>query len=32
VGLSNLPNVEFLNLSNGEEGTGPERNSETVKN
>lgn len=32
VGLSNLPNVEFLNLSNGEEGTGAERNSETVKN
>ena len=32
MGLGDLPNVEFLILSNGEEGTGPERKSKTVKN
>jgi len=32
MGLFDLPNVEFLTLSNGEAGTGPERNSQTVKN
>jgi len=32
MGLCDLPNVEFLTLSNGEAGTGPERNSQTVKN
>jgi len=31
VGLCDLPNVEFLNLSNGEAGTGPERTSRKVK-
>jgi uncharacterized protein with ATP-grasp and redox domains len=31
MGLSGLPNVEFLKMSNGEVGTGPERNSQTVK-
>jgi uncharacterized protein with ATP-grasp and redox domains len=31
MGLCDLPNVEFLNLSNGEAGTGPERNSQEVK-
>jgi damage-control phosphatase, subfamily I len=31
MGLCDLPNVEFLKMSNGEEGTGPERNSQTVK-
>jgi uncharacterized protein with ATP-grasp and redox domains len=31
MGLCDLPNVEFLTLSNGEAGTGPERNSKTVK-
>lgn len=31
VGLGSLPNVEFLLLGNGDKGTGPERNSETVK-
>jgi uncharacterized protein with ATP-grasp and redox domains len=31
MGLCDLPNVEFLILSNGEAGTGPERNSQTVK-
>ena len=31
VGLCDLPNVEFLKLSNGEAGTGPERNSQEVK-
>jgi uncharacterized protein with ATP-grasp and redox domains len=31
VGLYDLPNVEFLTLSNGEAGTGPERSSQTVK-
>jgi uncharacterized protein with ATP-grasp and redox domains len=30
VGLCDLPNVEFLSLSNGEAGTGPERSSHTV--
>jgi len=30
--LCDLPNAEFLTLSNGEAGTGPERNSQTVKN
>jgi uncharacterized protein with ATP-grasp and redox domains len=32
MGLCDLPNVEFLTLSNGEAGTGPERSSQTVKN
>ena len=32
MGLCDLPNVEFLKLSNGESGTGFERNSQTVKN
>jgi uncharacterized protein with ATP-grasp and redox domains len=32
MGLCDLPNVEFLKMSNGEAGTGPERNSQTVKN
>ncbi|MBN1244129.1 DUF89 family protein [Candidatus Bathyarchaeota archaeon] len=32
VGLCDLANVEFLKMSNGEAGTGPERNSQTVKN
>jgi damage-control phosphatase, subfamily I len=31
MGLSGLPNVEFLKMSNGEVGAGPERNSQTVK-
>ena len=31
IGLCDLPNVEFLNLSSGEAGTGPERNSRKVK-
>jgi len=31
MGLCDLPNVEFLILSNGEVGTGPERSSQTVK-
>jgi uncharacterized protein with ATP-grasp and redox domains len=31
MGLCDLPNVEFLALSNGEAGTGPERSSQTVK-
>jgi len=31
IGLSDLPNVEFLTLSNGEAGTGPERSSQKVK-
>jgi len=31
LGLFELPKVEFLKMSNGEAGTGPERNSETVK-
>jgi uncharacterized protein with ATP-grasp and redox domains len=31
VGLDKLPNVELLTLSNGEPGTGPTRNSQTVK-
>ena len=31
VGLCDLPNVEFLNLSNGEAGTGPERTSREVQ-
>jgi hypothetical protein len=31
VGLCDLPNAEFLTLSNGEAGTGPERSSQTVK-
>jgi uncharacterized protein with ATP-grasp and redox domains len=31
MGLCDLPKVEFLTLSNGETGTGPERNSQTVK-
>ena len=31
MGLCDLPNVEFLKMSNGESGTGPERNSQTVK-
>jgi uncharacterized protein with ATP-grasp and redox domains len=31
MGLCDLPNVEFLALSNGETGTGPERNSREVK-
>jgi uncharacterized protein with ATP-grasp and redox domains len=32
MGLCDLPNVELLKLSNGEAGTGPKRNSQTVKN
>ena len=32
MGLYDLPNIEFLKLSNGEAGTGPKRNSQTVKN
>jgi damage-control phosphatase, subfamily I len=32
MGLDLLPNSEFLVISNGETGTGPERNSQTVKN
>jgi len=32
MSLCDLPNVEFLTLSNGEAGTGPERSSQTVKN
>jgi uncharacterized protein with ATP-grasp and redox domains len=31
MGLGDLPNAEFLTLSNGGAGTGPERNSQTVK-
>ena len=31
MGLDTLPNVEFLTVSNGEVGTGPERRSQTVK-
>jgi len=31
IGLFSLPNVEILTISNGEAGTGPERNSKTVK-
>lgn len=31
MGLGDLPNIEFLTLSNGEVGTGPERNSQTVE-
>jgi len=31
MGLCDLPNVGFLKLSNGEAGTGPERNSQEVK-
>jgi uncharacterized protein with ATP-grasp and redox domains len=31
MGLCDLPNVDFLKLSNGEAGTGPERNSRAVK-
>jgi uncharacterized protein with ATP-grasp and redox domains len=31
VGLDSLPNSEFLVISNGEEGTGPERSSQDVK-
>jgi uncharacterized protein with ATP-grasp and redox domains len=31
IRLSNLPNVEFLEMSNGEPGKWPERNSQTVK-
>lgn len=31
IGLCNLPNAELLKMSNGEAGTGPERNSQTVK-
>ncbi len=31
MGLGSLPNSEFLVISNGEVGTGPERSSQTVK-
>jgi hypothetical protein len=31
MGLCDLPNVGFLKMSNGEVGTGPERNSRAVK-
>jgi uncharacterized protein with ATP-grasp and redox domains len=31
MGLCDLPKIEFLKLSNGEAGTGPERNSQVVK-
>jgi uncharacterized protein with ATP-grasp and redox domains len=31
MGLNSLPNSEFLVISNGEAGTGPKRNSQTVK-
>jgi len=31
MGLDKLPNVEFLSVSNGEPGTGPQRNSQQVK-
>jgi uncharacterized protein with ATP-grasp and redox domains len=31
MGLCDLPKIEFLKLSNGEAGTGPERNSQEVK-
>ena len=31
MGLCDLPNAEFLKMSNGEAGTGPERNSQKVK-
>ena len=31
MGLDTLPNVEFLTVSNGEVGTGPERSSQIVK-
>jgi len=31
MGLCDLPNIEFLKLSNGDAGTGPERSSQTVK-
>jgi len=31
VGFCDLPNVEFLTVSNGETGTGPERSSQMVK-
>jgi uncharacterized protein with ATP-grasp and redox domains len=31
MGLCDLPNVEFVAISNGEAGTGPERKSRTVK-
>ncbi len=32
VGLDNLPNVKFSFLGNGEEGTGPTRDSEEIRN
>jgi uncharacterized protein with ATP-grasp and redox domains len=32
MGLGKLPNSKFLTISNGEEGTGPARSSQTVKN
>jgi uncharacterized protein with ATP-grasp and redox domains len=32
ISLSDLPNVEFLEMSNGEPGKWPDRNSQTVKN
>ena len=31
MGLCDLPKIEFLKLSNGEAGTGPDRNSQVVK-
>ena len=31
IGLCDLPKTEFLRLSNGEAGTGPERNAQEVK-
>ncbi|MCD6323848.1 MAG: DUF89 family protein [Desulfurococcales archaeon] len=31
VGLNDLPNIEFLKVSSGREGTGPERNSPEVQ-
>jgi uncharacterized protein with ATP-grasp and redox domains len=31
MSLCDLPNVEFLEMNNGEPGTGPKRNSKTVK-
>ena len=31
IGLNDLPNVEFLTVSNGDPGTGPERSSQEVR-
>lgn len=31
IGLQNIPNINFLKLGNGEKGTGPDRDSQEVK-